>query len=79
MYLIDLHKKYFYRTDEGDVVNRDRAKYDRLTYIQIGLLILAIVIAIVGCYDYYTLKRIEYADSWEWSKFIWGVQKCKSL
>ena len=38
-----------------------------------------IVVAIVGCYNYYRLKHIEYADSWDWSKFIWGVQQCKKL
>jgi len=77
MYLIDLHKNYFYRNEENGIV--DHVKYTRLTHVQLGLLIITSVVAMVGCYNYYTLKRIEYTDSWDWSKFIWGVQQCKKL
>jgi sRNA-binding regulator protein Hfq len=76
MYLIDLHKNYFYRNEEDVVV--DHVTYTRLTHVQLGFLIVAIVVAMVGCYNYYTLKRIEYSDSWDWSRFIWGVQHCKT-
>ena len=78
MYLMELHKNFYYKNEETDVVT-DRAKYDLFTKIQIAVFAVALATAFAGCYHYCRLKQIEYADSWDWHKFIWGVQTCKKL
>ena len=76
-YLIDNHKKFFYKDEDGVITNPEM--FRRMSIAQNVLLSIAIVVTFVGCYNYYSLKRVEYAKEWDWSKFVWGVQKCKQL
>jgi hypothetical protein len=76
IYLLNLHKTYFYK--KGPVVVDER-RYRQFSMVQSALLFVATIIAFVGCYNYYVLKRVEYSHDWDWSKFILGFKGCKKL
>ena len=44
------------------------------------ILYLSILILMVyGFYKYYKIQKNTYGKKWNWTKFIFGIQKCKSI
>jgi len=58
-------------------------KYDKnlilihnISYI---LYLLIIILMVYGFYKYYKIQKNTYGKKWNWNKFIFGIQKCKSI
>ena len=58
-------------------------KYDKnlilihnISYI---IYLLIIILMVYGFYKYYKIQKNTYGKKWNWTKFIFGIQKCKSI
>lgn len=65
-----------YRNNQHNLKKNDESK---IKYIQKLLLIIFILSIIIGNYYYLTKKMVQYGNKFEYSTYIFGVQKCHSL
>lgn len=66
-----------------EISKEKNLKYDNflilihnISYI---LYLLIIILMAYGFYKYYKVQRKNYGNKWNWNKFIFGIQKCKSI
>lgn len=83
--LIMDYKFIFPKTDQQiyEISKEKKIKYDKflivihnISYILYSLIIL---LMILGVMKYYNTQRKTYDKKWNWNKFIFGIQKCKSI
>ena len=43
------------------------------------LYLLILILMVYGFYKYYKIQKNTYGKKWNWTKFIFGIQKCKSI
>jgi hypothetical protein len=84
-YILNSYKKYFIDIMDNDDDDDDsqNASLNRYIYnidnFQKILLIFVSIITPLGFLLYFNEKKIEYADTFNYAKFIFGAVKCKSL
>lgn len=83
--LIMDYKIIFPKTDQQiyEISKEKSLKYDKflvvihnISYILYSLIILLMIIGVI---KYYKSQRKTYGNKWNWNKFIFGIQKCKSI
>ena len=83
--LIMDYKIIFPKTDQQiyEISKEKNLKYDKflivihnISYILYSLIILLMIIGVI---KYYKSQRKTYGNKWNWNKFIFGIQKCKSI
>jgi len=83
--LIMDYKIIYSKTEQEiyDISKEKNFKYDKflimvhnISYILYSLIIILMV---VGVIKYYKSQRKNYGKKWNWNKFIFGIQKCKSI
>lgn len=83
--LIMDYRFIFSKTDQQiyEISKEKNLKYDNflilihnISYI---LYLLIIILMAYGFYKYYKVQRKNYGNKWNWNKFIFGIQKCKSI
>ena len=83
LYISNNYKKFFISTfnkkksNKNLVLHQDKIK--NITKIQKILIIGVAIVISMGFFNYYKEKQIEYKKSFEFSKFIFGVVKCKKM
>lgn len=78
VYLAEKHKNFYYKDpDTGDITHKH--EFDTFTHVQIATFAVAIVVLLYGAYAYYAKQRRDHAKDWRWSRYIWGVRRCKSV
>lgn len=83
--LIMDYRIIFPKTDQQiyEISKEKNLKYDKflivihnISYILYSLIILLMIIGVI---KYYKSQRKTYGNKWNWNKFIFGIQKCKSI
>jgi hypothetical protein len=83
--LIIDYRIIFPKTDQQiyEISKEKNLKYDKflivihnISYILYSLIILLMIIGVI---KYYKSQRKTYGNKWNWNKFIFGIQKCKSI
>jgi hypothetical protein len=84
LYISNNYKKFFISTfnnkkksNKNLVSHQDKIK--NITKIQKILIIGVVIVISMGFFNYYKEKQIEYKNSFEFRKFIFGVVKCKKM
>ena len=84
LYISNNYKKFFISTfnkknksNKNLVSHQDKIK--NITKIQKILIIGVTIVISMGFFNYYKEKQIEYKNSFEFRKFIFGVIKCKKM
>ena len=84
LYISNNYKKFFISTfnkknksNKNLVSHQDKIK--NITKIQKILIIGVTIVISMGFFNYYKEKQVEYKNSFEFSKFIFGVVKCKKM
>ena len=84
LYISNNYKKFFISTfnkknksNKNLVSHQDKIK--NITKIQKILIIGVTIVISMGFFNYYKEKQIEYKNSFEFRKFIFGVVKCKKM
>ena len=84
LYISNNYKKFFISTfnnkkksNKNLVSHQDKIK--NITKIQKILIIGVAIVISMGFFNYYKEKQIEYKNSFEFRKFIFGVVKCKKM
>ena len=84
LYISNNYKKFFISTfnkknksNKNLVSHQDKIK--NITKIQKILIIGVAIVISMGFFNYYKEKQIEYKNSFEFRKFIFGVIKCKKM
>ena len=72
IYTINNYKKYL-ATQKDKTQNKQLEKYQQILMALIGLILL------IGFVTYYKAKRLEYGRNFKFTKFIFGIQQCKSM
>ena len=83
LYISNNYKKFFISTFNKKKSNKNlvshQDKIKNITKIQKILIIGVAIVISMGFFNYYKEKQIEYKKSFEFSKFIFGVVKCKKM
>lgn len=65
------------------LASQNNIRYDKfiivlhnMTYL---IYIISLLTMIYGVYKYYLKQKKSYGNNWKWSKFIFGIQKCKNV
>ena len=84
LYISNNYKKFFISTfnkknksNKNLVSHQDKIK--NITKIQKILIIGVTIVISMGFFNYYKEKQVEYKNSFEFRKFIFGVIKCKKM
>lgn len=67
------------KTNETNETNEKKELINYLSNLKNAFIYAVIILIFSGFIKYFTEKRIEYAENWSTFKFIFGVNKCKSL
>jgi hypothetical protein len=83
LYISNNYKKFFISTFNKKKSNKNlvshQDKIKNITKIQKILIIGVAIVISMGFFNYYKEKQIEYKNSFEFRKFIFGVVKCKKM
>ena len=83
LYISNNYKKFFISTFNKKKSNKNlvshQDKIKNITKIQKILIIGVTIVISMGFFNYYKEKQIEYKNSFEFRKFIFGVVKCKKM
>lgn len=73
IYLLQLYKNTF-NDDEDNKIDKEK-----ISKLQIFIVIIAIIVSLVGFIMYYLEKKKEYKDNWNYTNFLFGTLDCKDI
>jgi hypothetical protein len=85
IYISNSYKKYYNATfkeikkSSKEETEKHNKQIEKISNLQQTLMGVAIVVILAGVFMYLKEKKIEFKDSFELKKFIFGVVKCKGM
>ena len=73
IYYINNYIDYYEKT------NKDHPDLEKFRTIARSLFYISIILIIIGFAIYFNKQRTDYAKNWSTSKFLFGINKCKSM
>jgi hypothetical protein len=73
IYLLQLYKNTLINDQDNETIK------EKISNLQIFIVIIAIIVSIIGFIMYYLEKKEEYKDNWNYANFLIGTIDCKDI